>query len=968
MPAAPLPLDEEARLDALRRLGVLDTPDEERFDRLVRLAAAALDMPIALVSLVDERRQWFKARVGLAVRETPREMAFCGHAILQPSETLVVADTWSDPRFADNPLVVGDPSIRFYAGRVMCDAGGQALGTLCVIDRRPREFDAHHDQVLTDLAHLVERELNVTDRDEVVVALERSERSKAILLDTLAEGLVVQDRDGRIVEWNRAATRLLGLSDDELGARTSIDPRWRAVRADGSPWPGDTHPAMEALGTGAPVCDQTMGVHRSDGSLVWLRVNSRPIRDRGGNVTSVLTVFADIAAEFDSARASETMALRLRQAVDSSGIGTALLAADGTTLFVNQAYSNIIGVPHSQILGRPPTVWIHPADPQCGARDFASISEQPSGLIASEIRLVDDEGAQRWVRANLTRLVDDSSHVSNGDRFVLQFEDVSEQRQLRLALAQSEEISRASLDALEQGVVLADPTGAVHQINPAAVDILGYTGPELTALFRSGRWESFDEEGHPLPPGERPLRQVVEQRRPVRRETLGWRHRDGHLVLLRLSCTPIADSDTAEGRFVIAFTDVTEQRRAERLLDTTFAMAPVGLAVIDDHGALLRWNPAFASHTGGPADRVLGDALGDLVDRTREARSHDVTTSTELQLVAPDDSVRWVEARAARIVDVEQRLGILATFDITERKRLELDLDRFAHLFQHSNDIITVVDPTGHVLYASPSNERVLGYPVGWRSAGGILDLVHPDDLEGAAANFTALLAGRRGSEPFTMRVRTHTGEWRYIETVGVNLLAEPSVLGIVLTSRDVTERQILNDELAHRAAHDALTDLPNRATAEQRIHLAIARARQERNVAAVCYIDLDGFKTVNDTLGHSAGDAALVEVARRLAGSVRGTDLAARIGGDEFVVVLENVGDADCALDITQRLLQRLTTPPLRSGDLTVDVSIGVALSQPDDSANTLLSRADVALYRAKSLPGSCIVRHDDIQPLTIC
>ncbi len=968
MPAARLPPDEEARLVALRRLGILDTPDEERFDRLVRLAAAALDMPVALVSLVDEHRQWFKARVGLAVRETPREAAFCGHAILTPSDTLVVPDTRSDPRFADNPLVEGDPNIRFYAGRVMRDADGQPLGTLCVIDRRPREFERHHDQVLTDLAHLVERELTAADRDEVILALERSERSKAILLDTLAEGLVVQHTDGRIVEWNGAAKRLLGLSDAELGARTSIDPRWRAVHADGSPWSGDTHPAMETLRTGQAVCDRTMGVHRPDGSLVWLRVNSRPICDRAGVVVSVLTVFADIAGEFDNQRASEAVALGLRQAVDASSIGTALLAGDGTTLFVNQAYSDIVGVAHDQILGRPPTVWIHPEDPTYGNRDFVSIGERTSAIAAADVRLIDHDRRQRWVRANLTRLAADSSRVAAGDRFVLQLEDVSEQRSLRVALAQNEEIARASVEALEQGVVLSDATGEVHQINPAAVRILGYTGAELTAMFRSGRWESFDEGGHPLPPDQRPLRQVMERRVPVQRETVGWRHRDGHLVLLRVTCTPIADSESATGRFVVAFADVTEQRRAERLLDTTFAMAPVGLAVVDDGSALLRWNPAFAAHTRSLCGDSSRHTLEVLARADAGEQPPQSNSSRELSLVAGDGSERWIEARSARVVDVEQQLSIVATFDITERKQLELHLERFAHLFRHANDIITVVDPTGQVLYASPSSERVLGYPDAWRSTGGILDLVHPDDLAAAAANFTGVLDGTCGPEPFTTRVRTFAGEWRHLETVGTNLLTEASVHGIVLTSRDVTERQLLHDELMHRATHDPLTDLPNRATVVQFLERALDRARRERTVAAVCYLDLDGFKAVNDTLGHTAGDAALVEVARRLAGSVRSSDLAARLGGDEFVVVLENVGDANGAVEVTRRLLHQLTTPPLRSGELTVDVSIGVALSQPDDSARTLLSRADAALYSAKLFPGSNVVQHDGLDLPSIC
>ncbi|MDJ0769949.1 MAG: PAS domain S-box protein [Ilumatobacter sp.] len=961
MPAAPLPHDEADRLAALRRLGILDTPSEERFDRLVRVASTALGMPIALVSLIDQHRQWFKARVGLDATETPREQAFCAHAITNPGETLVVPDATQDERFADNPLVTDDPNIRFYAGRVVHGTEGQPLGTLCVIDREPRQFDAHDNQVLCDLAELVEEELAQSDRNTVVMALERSERSKATLLHALEEGLVVQDATGRIVEWNRAATELLGLSDDELAGRTSIDPRWRAVHVDGRPWPGEDHPAMEALRTGEPVSDRTMGVHRPDSSLVWLRVNSRPIRDRDGHVTSVLTLFADVVATFDNERASETMTLRLRQAIESSGIGTAILDGRGSTMFVNDAYTDILGLGHHDLLGRTPTVWIHPDDPQYGGRGFDELGWGDSVRLTTEIRVLGHDRRDRWVRAHLTRLVDRSTT----DRFVLQLEDVTERRRLADALRSSEELARASLDSLEQGVVLADATGAIHQINPAAERILGHTADELTAAFRSGTWETYDEHGKVKPRDQRPIRRVMDTREAVRSEILGWRHSAGHLVLLRLSCVPIPDADGVEGRFVVAFADVTDQHRAERLVDATFAMAPVGLALVDDERSVVRCNPTFATHAGGNGEDPGGQALDALLDIAGDAPREDGTGAglgDELHLAADDGTQSWIETRSAEIDDFDRSMRIVATFDVTARKQLELDLQRFSHLFENANDIITVVDPTGQVLYASPSNERVLGYPFGWRSPGGILDLVHPDDLPATAAEFEALRAGARGSDPFTMRVRSFDGEWKHIETIGTNLVDEPSVKGIVLTSRDVTERQQLSAELAHRASHDPLTDLPNRAAAEERLADALRRTPGDRRLVGVCYLDLDGFKTVNDTLGHAAGDEVIVDVGRRLADGVRESDLPARFGGDEFVVVLDQLPNAERAVAVARRLWEDLTTPPLRSGDVPVGVSVGIAVSQPDDTVDSLLSRADTALYRAKSSTTSKVILYEGL------
>ena len=151
-------IDEAVRLTTLRSLDILDSLGEERFDRLTRMAKHMFRVPIALVSLVDENRQWFKSCVGLEVSETSREISFCGHAILG-DEVFVIPDTLKDDRFADNPLVLEEPHIRFYAGCPIRVANGSRIGTLCIIDREPRDFCAEDEALLKDLAAMVEQEL-----------------------------------------------------------------------------------------------------------------------------------------------------------------------------------------------------------------------------------------------------------------------------------------------------------------------------------------------------------------------------------------------------------------------------------------------------------------------------------------------------------------------------------------------------------------------------------------------------------------------------------------------------------------------------------------------------------------------------------------------------------------------------------------------------------------------------------------
>jgi diguanylate cyclase (GGDEF)-like protein/PAS domain S-box-containing protein len=278
---------------------------------------------------------------------------------------------------------------------------------------------------------------------------------------------------------------------------------------------------------------------------------------------------------------------------------------------------------------------------------------------------------------------------------------------------------------------------------------------------------------------------------------------------------------------------------------------------------------------------------------------------------------------------------------------------RFRSLVAHSSDLITVLDDRGVVTYQSPSVERVLGYPV--------------DEVEGTQFDWLLsetdrprlqrLIAGdgSGSTEAHTLECSlTHKdGATLRFEVQHTDLLHDEHVRGIVLNSRDVSERKAFEEQLAHQAFHDPVTNLANRALFSDRVEHALMRSQRGFPDIAVVFIDLDDFKTVNDSLGHAAGDQVLQEVARRLRIAVRPTDTVARFGGDEFAVLLESVNDSSQAADAAARILHALEIPYEIDGKQVFPrASIGICLVDREDTvpeAAELLRNADVAMYMAK-------------------
>ncbi|HVL03996.1 MAG TPA: diguanylate cyclase, partial [Acidimicrobiales bacterium] len=278
---------------------------------------------------------------------------------------------------------------------------------------------------------------------------------------------------------------------------------------------------------------------------------------------------------------------------------------------------------------------------------------------------------------------------------------------------------------------------------------------------------------------------------------------------------------------------------------------------------------------------------------------------------------------------------------------------RFRSLAQNSSDVITIVDATGRITYQSSSVCRVFGYTVEKLLGADVRDWVHPEDLHPLVqllGSGPSPAEASSASPLLDMRLRHHDGTWRHSETAVTSMFHDPSVRGLVLNTRDVSERVALEVELRSQALHDPLTGLANRKLFTDRVENALARRAREQRAVAVAFLDIDDFKSINDTMGHASGDVLLSEVGRRLHLCVRPGDTVGRFGGDEFALLLEGTG-AEGVEAVGHRLMHELGQPfRLLDQEVLVRASVGLAVAEGHETTEELLSGADTAMYMAKA------------------
>lgn len=587
-------------------------------------------------------------------------------------------------------------------------------------------------------ARMVGIHLDITDRKKSEATVRASEQLHRTLVTTLAEGIILQHRDGRITASNPAAEKILGLSADQLKGRTSLDPRWQIIREDGSPFPGDEHPAIVTLRTGEPQIGVVMGVHRSDGSLVWISTNARPIMDEAtGTIVSAVASFADITAR----KQAETMAERHRAVLEMIATGSPLEATlDALLRLVEEQCGEMFC--SVQLLDPDGLHLRHAAGPRIPTIYSAAIDGLTIGPDAGccgtaafrrEAVFVEDIATHPlWAKYRDLALAHElraccSTPILSPDRsvlgtFAIYFQKPAlpgethvqlinfathtasiaiNRHQAEAALHASESRYRQLIDTLPVAVYTTDADGYLTLFNEAAEKLWGRT-PEIGVDRWSGEHSLFNANGTPLPPYESPMASSLRDRQPVRGTELAADSPDGRRVHFLAYSDPIAAEDGALAGTMNVLVDITEQRlsaRAVRLWADAFHHCALGMSVGNTSTDLiLACNPALAKILRRDASQIAGLPCADIYapsSRTKIAEAlieadREGSTQFEATMLRADDSTFTAQVDVVTVRDDSGKPAyrIFTTQDITLRQVAADDLQKAYDELQRAQSLV----------------------------------------------------------------------------------------------------------------------------------------------------------------------------------------------------------------------------------------------------------------------------------------
>jgi diguanylate cyclase (GGDEF)-like protein/PAS domain S-box-containing protein len=544
------------------------------------------------------------------------------------------------------------------------------------------------------------------------------------------------------------------------------------------------------------------------------------------------------------------------------------------------------------------------------------------------------------------------------------------------ALRESEERFRLLLDSSPKAIFGTDTQGVCTFVNPACLSTLGYTQEAMLGTGIHALIHHTYPDGRPYLKEDCPICCATQQGTSAHVDSeVHWR-KDGSSFPVEYWSHPIYRNGELMGS-VVTFVDISERKRMEQALRDSEERYRLVSSVATDllYSCLQTENGFFSVDWATTSvEQIFGYTLDEILergcwrcyvhpddlpefDRNITHLAQGQRSECELRIFAKDGSIHYIRAYSiATQADGGRHRLYGACQDVTDRKRAEDALReseaRFRAMAEQSADWIWSIDTQGRQIYSNQRGVANLGYSVEAFFAMDMGNMVHADDLPLLRETLEHAISMEQGWQNVILRWRHRNGSYRTLESNASPLFSEAGqLIGFQGVDRDITERRLAEARIEFLAHHDVLTGLPNRVLLRDRFEHALAQAKRSQSHVAMLFLDLDNFKVVNDTLGHAAGDDLLLEVVTRLSYCTRDSDTISRQGGDEFILLLNDVHGMEAVERVAAEILGRLSEPVEINGHvLNASGSIGIAVYPEDgDDFDSLLQKADTAMYNAK-------------------
>jgi diguanylate cyclase (GGDEF)-like protein/PAS domain S-box-containing protein len=956
-------------IESLESYDIAGLVRDGTFDAITRLAADAFEAPIALVSFVDESREWVASAVGTLTREVALEVSLAVRTF-RDADDLTVLDTASDTRYQSNPLIARD-RCRFYAAAPLVTPTERMIGTISVLDTKERiaPLDARGRRMLKALASQLmaqmERRRERTEQEERIFALHASQEDYRHTVELSPQMPWIADAKLNVLAPHSRWEELSGVGNDQAIGRGWL----QRVH------PNDLATVYEATSSAGRTAtyDVKYRYRLEDGTYRWMRARAAPRYDEHRRIVRWYGSTEDVHDQEMARVALEESEAHYRWSVELSAQVQWTASPGGAIEMVGQRWQALTGQRLEEVAGDGWRKPVHPDDiPPASAIWRRSIETGQPYDAEYRVRMVD--GSYRWFRAQAAARRDEHGEVV---RWYGTLEDIHDRKVAVQALRESEERLRLATDAADmatwdynvvtgeaiwnerfQDFVGVPPTLALAPGGLATVvhpDDYQKVQALLDALFAPGSSGEYSHE-HRVIGADGTVRWVTAR---------GRVHFD----------------DGKPVRFVGTLVDISAHKAAEEALResedhyrSSVELNPQIPWTAAPDGEISEVGPRWRALTGATPGARLSDTFHPedvtaIRNAWRQAIHSGSPFDAEYRLRMRDGGYRWFRSRAAAREGASGKImrwyGTLE--DIHDRKSAEQALreseERFRLAAQAAGLGIWDYDAVTNTRIWSDEFKSMLGLPSHTVAEVELASrLVLPEDRP-ILDKLVAAATDGNDDQRFeaTLRIRrANDGAIRWMRTSGWKTLAESGGLArLIVTVRDITEERIAEAKVRWTAAHDALTQLPNRSSFQRQLEVAIQEATHHEDRAALLLLDIDHFKQINDTLGHDTGDAVLCTFAERVRSALPVGDVVFRLGGDEFAVILRRVRNDTEVVEVSDRILARLREPILHQGRaLDCKASVGASI-YPDDATNSdkLLKDADIALYAAKAAGRSRLV-----------